>query len=325
MRATRISFTAGASRDNPEQKCRSGPTPTLLSLGAICCTWEANDNGVSKKTLDEDKQKENEPSKDNPSSNQQEEPSIAQIAAVRGGLAASFKTRFHVAPALNDTLKDEVYRVRHSVYCEDLHWEPVRPDGREIDGYDAQSIALIMKHVGTGEYIGCARLVRPSVEDPAALLPFESFCRESLDSAIFDFAAVPRDKVAEVSRLAIIAKYRRRRGEAPRPVPVSGSDFGTERVPRFPYILVGLYLGVVAIARQHEIETLFVLTEPRLANHFRKLGVEIRQIGKPVEHRGMRVPSVMSVSEIITGLNPYLRPIYDVIVEAVKNTYRSDQ
>ena len=279
---------------------------------------------MSKKIFDEDKQKENEPSKDKPSSKQQKEPSIAQIAAARGGLAASFKTRFQVVPALNDTLKDEVYRLRHSVYCEDLHWEPLRPDGREIDAYDAQSIALIMKHIGTGEYIGCARLVRPSVEDPAALLPFESFCRESLDSAIFDFAAAPRDKVAEVSRLAIIAKYRRRQGEAPKPVPVSGSDFGTERVPRFPYILVGLYLGVVAIAKLRGIETLFVLTEPRLAGHFRRLGVEIRQIGKPVEHRGMRVPSVMSVSDIIIGLNPYVRPIYDEIVEAVKNAYCSE-
>ena len=250
---------------------------------------------------------------------------MLQTAAARSTLGGTFKTRFEVIPALNDALKDEVYRLRHSVYCEDLHWEPNRADGREIDAYDAQSIALIMKHIGTGEYVGCARLVRPSVADPAALLPFESFSQGSQDPAVFDFASVRREQVAEVSRLAVIAKYRRRQGEARRAAPASGDAFGTEHMPRFPYILIGLYLGVVAIARLHGIETLFVLTEPRLADHFRRLGVEIRQIGKPVEHRGMRIPSVMSVSDIIIGLNPYVRPMYDEIVEAVKSAYRSYQ
>jgi N-acyl amino acid synthase of PEP-CTERM/exosortase system len=275
---------------------------------------------VNKKNYDEDKKQEDESAKGNSFSESQQEPSRLQTSA-RNSLGVSFKTRFEVVPALDDALKDEVYRLRHSVYCEDLHWEPVRPDARETDAYDAQSTALILKHVGTGEYVGCARLVRPNAEDPSALLPFERSSQGALDPAVFDLASVPREKVAEVSRLAIIAKYRRRHGEAARAAPASGDAFGTENMPRFPYILIGLYLGVVAIARQHGIETLFVLTEPRLADHFRKLGVEIRQIGKPVEHRGMRVPSVMSVSDIILGLNPYVKPIYDIIVEDVRNAY----
>ena len=286
---------------------------------------EKNDSSVSKKDQNEneDKKKEDEPSKDKPSSEHQKEPSMLQTAtSARTSLGESFKSRFEVVPALNDGLKDEVYRLRHNVYCEDLHWEPVRPDGREIDAYDAQSIALLMRHVGTGEYVGCARLVKPKAQAPAELLPFERFSQGSLDSTGFDLASLPRDKVAEVSRLAVIAKYRRRHGEAPRAAPTSGDDFGTVRAPRFPYILIGLYLGIVAIARLHKIETLFVLTEPRLADHFRRLGVEIRQIGQPVEHRGMRVPSVMSVNDIIIGLNPYVRPMYEGIVEAVRSAYR---
>lgn len=275
-------------------------------------------NGLSKKDHDEDKKQEDEPAKGNSFAESQQEPSRN---AARSSLGVSFKTRFEVVPALTESLKDEVYRLRHSVYCEDLHWEPVRADGREIDAYDAQSIALILKHVGTGEYVGCARLVRPNMADPSELLPFERSSEGALDPAAFELASEPREKVAEVSRLAIISKYRRRHGEATRAAPASGDAFGTENMPRFPYILIGLYLGVVAIARLHGIETLFVLTEPRLADHFRKLGVEIKQIGKPVEHRGMRVPSVMWVSEIILGLNPYVRPIYDVIIEDVKKAY----
>jgi N-acyl amino acid synthase of PEP-CTERM/exosortase system len=166
-------------------------------------------------------------------------------------------------------------------------------------------------------------LTRP--QDPTFRLPFERVCDGKLDPAGIVFDSVPRDKVAEISRLAVISKYRRRQGETKRPTPTTNQILGTEAQPRFPYILIGLYLGAVAIARQQGIETLFILTEPRLANHFRRLGVEIKQIGKPVEHRGMRVPSLMSVSGIILGLNPYVRPIYDEIVKAVKRAYRIDQ
>ncbi len=227
-------------------------------------------------------------------------------------------------PAITDELKDEVYRLRHSVYCDDLKWEPVRPSGLESDEYDAHSVHILLRHVATREHVGCVRIVLTRPQDPAFRLPFERVCDDKLDPTGMAFDLLPRNRVAEISRLAVISKYRRRRGEAERPAPTTKIP-GTEHMPRFPYILIGLYLGVVAIARQHDVETLFVLTEPRLADHFRRLGVEIKQIGKPVEHRGMRIPSVMSVSDIIIGLNPYVRPIYDEIVEAVKNAYRSYQ
>jgi N-acyl amino acid synthase of PEP-CTERM/exosortase system len=242
------------------------------------------------------------------------------VSAIREG----FKTRFEVIPAFTDELKDEVYRLRHSVYCEDLKWEPVRPSGLESDEYDAHSVHILLRHVATRENVGCVRMVLTRPQDPAFRLPFERVCDGKLDPTGMVFDSLPRDKVAEISRLAVISKYRRRQGETGRAAPTF-QTLGNEAQPRFPYILIGLYLGVVAIARLHGIETLFVLTEPRLADHFRRLGVAIRQIGEPVEHRGMRVPSVMSVSDIIVGLNPYMRPMYDEIVEAVKSAYRSYQ
>jgi hypothetical protein len=42
--------------------------------------------------------------------------------------------------------------------------------------------------------------------------------------------------------------------------------------PRFPYITVGLYLRTIELAALHEIETLFMLSERRLARHFARLG-----------------------------------------------------
>ena len=199
-----------------------------------------------------------------------------QTTAAPGNLGGTFKTRFEVIPALTDALKDEVYRLRHSVYCEDLHWESVRSDGREIDAYDAQSIALLMKHVGTGEYVGCARLVRPSVADPAALLPFETFSQDSLDLAEFDFASAPREQVAEVSRLAA-SRNPAPPGEARRAASSSGT-FRHRTLPRFPY-LIGLFSGS-AIAGCTESKRFLSLVS-HVLRITSELGVEIRQIGNP--------------------------------------------
>ena len=125
-----------------------------------------------------------------------------------------FKGYFEIVPAYSNRLKDEVYRVRHQVYCEDLDFEPSRADGRETDEHDSHSLHLLMRSVKTGEFIGCTRLVRPRPRDPGYQLPFEKSCTGVLDSTIIDPMKLPRNTIAEVSRLAVIGGYRRRKGES---------------------------------------------------------------------------------------------------------------
>lgn len=233
-------------------------------------------------------------------------------------LGEGFKKYFEVLPALTPELRDEVYRIRHSVYCEELQFEPVRPDKRETDEYDPHSLHCLMRSKGTGEYVGCTRLVLARPGEPHYPLPFEKTCEATIDRAIIDPQKLPRHTIAEVSRLAVISRYRRRKGEEKMAVAVSDDSFGTKDQPRFPYIPVGLYLGTIEMAALHGIDTLFVLTEPRLANHFSKLGVRVKQIGGPVEHRGARIPSVMGVHSILEGLNFVMRPLYKVVAQEIR-------
>jgi N-acyl amino acid synthase of PEP-CTERM/exosortase system len=228
-------------------------------------------------------------------------------------LGEGFKKYFEILPALTDELRDEVYRIRHSVYCEELGWEPVRADGRERDEYDAHALHCLIRSVFDQSYVGCTRLVLAKPGAPRHPLPFEKSCAQTLDRSIVDPQALPRHTIAEVSRLAVVSRYRRRKGEDKVAVSISEDSFGTHEQPRFPYIPVALYLGTIELAALHGIDTLFVLTEPRLASHFSKLGVRIQQIGGPIEHRGTRVPSMMSVQSILSGLNFVVRPLYKVI------------
>jgi N-acyl amino acid synthase of PEP-CTERM/exosortase system len=233
-------------------------------------------------------------------------------------LGAGFKKYFEVVPALTDELRDHCYRIRHEVYCAELGYEPVRADRRERDDYDAHSLHCLIRSVKDGEYVGCTRLVLARPGDPQYLLPVERTCAKTIDRAIVNPQALARDTLAEIGRLAVIARYRNRHGEQKSAAPLSEHSFGTVERPRFPYLTIGLYLGTIALAREHNIATLFVLTEPRLAHHLERLGVAIRQIGGPVEHRGTRVPSMMTVASIVDGLNFVIRPLYEVVAAEVK-------
>jgi N-acyl amino acid synthase of PEP-CTERM/exosortase system len=232
-------------------------------------------------------------------------------------LGEAFKRYFEIVPAASDVLKDEVYRVRHQVYCEDLNFESVRSDGREYDEYDPYSLHFLLRNVQTNESVGCARLIRPRAEDLYHPLPFETACADSLDRSIIDPRSLVRQSIAEVSRLAVVSRYRRRKGEANHAFTISDEDFGTQLLPRFPYIPISLYLTTFELARLNKIDTLFVLTEERLARHFLKLGFSLKFIGDPVEHHGRRIPSMMDVGGTINNIRSNLKPLYDVIAASI--------
>ena len=231
-------------------------------------------------------------------------------------LGKAFKQYFEVVPALSDALKDEVFRIRHQVYCEELAYEPQRPDRRESDEYDAHSLHLLIRSVQINEFIGCTRIVRARPQDPLYPLPFEKSCAATLDRSIIDPAKLPRDGIGEISRLAVIARFRKRKGEEKYAVGLV-ENYGTLTQPRFPYIPAGLYLGTIELARVNGIDTLFCLTEERLINHLRKLGVNLKSIGGPVGLHGVRIPSVMSARAIIDNFNFLVRPLYRTVAAEI--------
>jgi N-acyl amino acid synthase of PEP-CTERM/exosortase system len=236
----------------------------------------------------------------------------------RFSLGEGFKRYFEVTAATTDELRDDVYRIRHEVYCEELAFEPVRPDRREHDPYDRHSVHCLLRSSGEAhELVGCTRMVLANPEDPDAPLPFEILCHDTIDRSIIDPSALQRNRIGEISRLAVRAKYRRRRGEQHVPVALADDDFGTPDNPRFPYIPIGLYLGATALAKHLGLEWVFVLTEPRLASHFAKLGLEITQIGAPVEHRGTRIPSMFNTERTIKNMRFLLKPIWRTVEEQI--------
>ena len=235
--------------------------------------------------------------------------------------AMSYETQHEIVPAFSDALKDEVYRIRHQVFCEELGFEGRHRDRREQDEHDAHSLHLLLRSIPSGEFIACTRIVRTRPEDPYYPLPFEKSCAATLDRSIVDPAKLPREAIGEVSRLAVLARFRKRRNEGNRRARFTRKR-GRAVHAQLPYILADLYLGTVELARLNGIDTLFVLTEERLARHLRMLGVKIQTIGAPVEHRGQRFPSMMSASGIINNLNDVVRPLYRTVAAQIAQACR---
>lgn len=240
-------------------------------------------------------------------------------------LAAGFRHYFRIESATGDLAQQEVFRIRHEVYCEDLGFEATREDGFETDDYDRNSQHCLLRTNGPGvlEPVGCTRIVMTDPADRSAPLPFERTCAGTLEHAILESIQTGRERICEVSRLAVRRRFRRRKGESNEAVSISDEDFGRPEQPRFPYIPVSLYLGAIALAEFNGMERLFVLTEPRLAAHFARLGVNIRQIGDPVSHRGVRIPSVIKVQEVIDTMRPTIKPLWLTVREEVAASFAS--
>lgn len=238
-------------------------------------------------------------------------------------LGHGFRKYFRIDTALHESLRRDVFRIRHEVYCEDLGFEPVRADGLEVDDFDPHSIHCLLRTINEpSQPVGCARVVLTNPLNRGAPLPFELTCARVLDRSIIDPAKLPRERIGEVSRLAVCRAYRRRRGEERSSVnSIEDEAFGSPEQPRFPYIPVSLYMGTIAIAARHGIDTLFVLTEPRLANHFAKLGVRITRIGGPIEHRGTRIPSMIDVQDVIANMRLMMKPLWRVVLTEIEHGY----
>lgn len=238
--------------------------------------------------------------------------------------ARIFEQYFKVVPALTTPLIQKTYQIRHEVYCRDLGWEPSRTDGKESDKYDSHSIPCLLTTAQTGASVGSLRLVLNSQTLAEDAFPVVVACKSTIDKDLLAAVLSNRSKVAEVSRLAVMRDYRRRKGETEKPIVISDSDFGDHEHKRFPYIPVSLFLSALAMAENLDIQYLLLLSEPRLAQHLGRLGFVIQQIGAEIEHRGTRIPSVIETKSTIENFRNPLPNIWSVVSREIEEGFVQD-
>ena len=217
-------------------------------------------------------------------------------------------------------LKNESYKMRYQVYCNEEGFEPPNELKIEKDEFDDYSVCCLIEHIQTERFAGTVRVVRPKKDNQ--LLPIEKFCSSSIANSNLSPSNFPRHQICEISRLAVPNEFRRRSmdkfdGAAIGAInPVSYSE--TE-LRCFPFIAIGLYLAAAAVSINSDVKHAYVMMEPRLARSMRFIGIRFEQIGPIVDYHGKRAAYHITPEMLHKNLPKGFTIMYRHIKHTLKN------
>ncbi|WP_286233861.1 PEP-CTERM/exosortase system-associated acyltransferase [Thalassotalea sediminis] len=236
-------------------------------------------------------------------------------------IAGNFDQYFSIKLANTKELKQEAYKIRHAVYCEELKWEACSDNGFETDEYDDHAFHCLLEHKRTGRYAGCIRLIIPPENAKNFQLPFEKNCLESARADVLDTQALPRGSFGEISRLAVLSSFRRREKEKNKPFVLESVDPETmyyeEERRNFPNIAIGLYLGGIALASLCNHLGIIVMMEPRLNRRLQRFGLPFEQVGDEVDYHGNRAMFFLKKEHFHYALNDQMQELYQIVYQSL--------
>lgn len=216
--------------------------------------------------------------------------------------------------ASSEELRHEVYKLRHNVYCEELHFEDVKASYEETDEFDERAIHCFVRHISSNNLAGTVRLITSA--KPGELLPIEQFCSHAITDVNVTPAHFGRHEICEISRLAVPAAFRKREidkyaGAATGAI--NEQAFSQTELRCFPYIAICLYLSAAAMSYKTRRYHVFVMMEPRLARSLQFVGIMFKQLGQPIEFHGKRAAYYIDSRELKKTLSPgYLKLLQTV-------------
>jgi N-acyl amino acid synthase of PEP-CTERM/exosortase system len=239
-----------------------------------------------------------------------------------GNIAEHFTKFLKPQYASTDTLREEVFKIRHNVYCEELAFENQKDNGMELDEFDPHSIFALIKHKPTNNYTSCVRIVRSSSDDE--LLPIEKFCYDSIQNKDYDPKRFKRSEIGEISRLAVKADFRRRKSDRFKGSAIGAiheSTYSESELRCFPFIAIGLYMVAGTLAIDKGIKHAFVMMEPRLARSMKFVGIKFVQIGEPIEYHGLRAPYYINAEIFLDNLTSGFKSLYKEIQKDIRGQF----
>lgn len=220
-------------------------------------------------------------------------------------ISSHFGTYLTPQLASDHDLRKAVFQIRHNVYCEELKFEPVAPDGLEIDEFDHYSRHCLIRHINSNELAGTVRTVRPL--QAHEMLPIEKYCLSSITRQDLNPQNFDRKDVCEISRLAVPAQFRRRqmdRFAGAATGVINRQAYSETEMRCFPFIAIGLYFAAAATALESNIAHAYVMMEPRLARSMSFVGIKFEQIGPVVNYHGKRAPYYINKDLLTRGMRP---------------------
>ena len=232
-----------------------------------------------------------------------------------------FDKYFDIIHADTQELRDESFRLRYQVYCLETGFEDATgiSDERETDRFDSRSLHSIIRYkcnhfptVAAG-----VRLVLSDARDPDQPFPIEEHCALSLDQAGYDYASIPRDALAEISRFAVSKEFKRRVGEA-RSLsgigPTTDAYVAVQDGARLmPHLTLGLFAAIVQMSARSRITHWYAVMEPALLRLLTRFGINFLPIGEMVDYHGVRQPCFGEIDAVLAGIYDKRPEVWDFI------------
>lgn len=240
---------------------------------------------------------------------------------------ARFSDHFRFRLALSEEERTLAFKVRYDVFLRELNYRTFLREAQhqqERDDYDAQALLCLVEHRRTRTIAGCMRLVpsRTDAPHPLEQLPLEHHCGATLNHPHLHPDKLPREKVCEVSRLAVPSHFRRRLGKDDlTPSEASDIAFSDEEVGTFPAIGVSLFLTATALVGIIDRPHVFAMMEPRFARLLGLSGLHFEQVGELMDYQGPRAAYYIDQRQAARDLAPNLRGLYQHIESELARQY----
>ena len=239
---------------------------------------------------------------------------------------------FIVDKVLDDSGLKEIYRLRYKVYVEEWGFERPEnhPDGIEIDEFDKNSVHFATKNENEN-IIGTVRLI---LNSPIGF-PIEKRCKLNINKD-----ELPRNYLAEISRLAISKQYRRRaedkciygpEEERRREViDISNTVQQYQRRAedkyrsgelyerrRGPDLVLSLYKAIYHESKRRNITHWYAVMTKGLYILLKRFGIDFEPIGQPVDYHGIRTPYLGDIKKIEHEVSIKNPELYEEFTRAI--------
>lgn len=231
-----------------------------------------------------------------------------------------FHHYFEITIANTPQLLEEVFNIRYQVYSEEMGFEPKNSAHIESDDYDESAIHVLIKYRPTDLFIGTIRMVLNEQNRDDFVFPMETHCH-TMDRGIFDIDKAGRQKIGEISRVAVIQNFRRRKEDA---IGLAGAvvvedDAHYHRT--LSYVPLSLYFASHIIAMWKHLNYTIAISEPKLMRHIHFTGIAAKQFGASFEFKGERAPYYFDKRDI--EIIPKFQPLYDVVQNSLQESFET--
>lgn len=237
-------------------------------------------------------------------------------------LISHYQKYFYTVKATTSELKKQAFHIRYQVYYEEhkiITADQVNGSA-ETDIWDQSSIHGLQFHKPSNQPIGNVRLI-PLETSITHTLPIEEHYINQFDFQNLPITHLRQGSIGEISRMAILSTFRRRNAD-------KNYSYNTDQIrsntgeKRFPinYMPMCLAFTAIILLMEEQIDYGAALMEPRLARLLARYGIDLKQIGKPMDYFGMRAPYLIFPESTYQRLSADYKALFDIIKEELSSS-----